>query len=582
MGLFANSKDDRKPESIDLEKKIDSSSSSLPGIGSSSSDTAHGESASVEEFETGGGENGSVKRTLAPSTIYFIAVGSSIGTALFVTIGKGLAFGGPLSLLMAFCLWTGVIAIVVGAVGEMVCFLPVAAPFQQMAGRCVDEAFELTVAFNYYIFTSIAIPFEITAVNGMIHFWADNYSPGITFAAQIALYVGLNVFAVKYFGQSELHLCATKLLLAVGLIAFTFVTMVGGNPQHEAYGFRYWNNPGPLAERFVGGSMGKFHGFMGAMNSACFTIVGPDYVAMVASEAGGQTRKVLSKTFKIVAWRMTVFFIFGALCVGILLPYNDPKLDAMANGSGGESASYAPYVIAMTNMKIKVLPHIINVGCLFSALSAGNAYFYCSTRALYGAAKRGFAPKFLTYCTKSGIPIYTVGAAFCWGSLALLQLGSGSSQVLTWIVNILSGAQIINYLFMLITYLGFHYACKAQGIAKSVFHYKAFLQPYLSYFSAFIISCMVGALGYSVFMPGKWSVSDFLTYYLMPLLDLVIFVIYKLVKRTKMVHPSAADIYTGIEEVELHEQQYLESLESKDENSASENSLVDKLVHRFL
>lgn len=27
------------------------------------------------------------------------------------------------------------------------------------------------------------------------------------------------------------------------VFSFTFVTMVGGNPTHDAYGFRYWNNP---------------------------------------------------------------------------------------------------------------------------------------------------------------------------------------------------------------------------------------------------------------------------------------------------------------------------------------------------
>ena len=29
----------------------------------------------------------------------------------------------------------------------------------------------------------------------------------------------------------------------MGLICYTFVTMVGGNPEHWAYGFTYWNNP---------------------------------------------------------------------------------------------------------------------------------------------------------------------------------------------------------------------------------------------------------------------------------------------------------------------------------------------------
>jgi len=29
----------------------------------------------------------------------------------------------------------------------------------------------------------------------------------------------------------------------LGLICYTFVTMVGGNPEHWAYGFTYWKNP---------------------------------------------------------------------------------------------------------------------------------------------------------------------------------------------------------------------------------------------------------------------------------------------------------------------------------------------------
>ena len=29
----------------------------------------------------------------------------------------------------------------------------------------------------------------------------------------------------------------------LGLILYTFVTMVGGNPHRDAIGFRYWNDP---------------------------------------------------------------------------------------------------------------------------------------------------------------------------------------------------------------------------------------------------------------------------------------------------------------------------------------------------
>lgn len=54
---------------------------------------------------------------------------------------------------------------------------------------------------------------------------------------------GLNGLAVRYFGITEFYLSIFKIFLMVGLMFYTFITMVGGNPDHDAYGFRYWDNP---------------------------------------------------------------------------------------------------------------------------------------------------------------------------------------------------------------------------------------------------------------------------------------------------------------------------------------------------
>lgn len=53
----------------------------------------------------------------------------------------------------------------------------------------------------------------------------------------------LNALTVRYFGISEFYLSIFKILLISGLIMYTFITMVGGNPRHDVYGFRYWNDP---------------------------------------------------------------------------------------------------------------------------------------------------------------------------------------------------------------------------------------------------------------------------------------------------------------------------------------------------
>lgn len=45
-------------------------------------------------------------RTLKPRHIQLIGIGGTIGTALYVQIGRGLLNGGPASLFMAFTIWS--------------------------------------------------------------------------------------------------------------------------------------------------------------------------------------------------------------------------------------------------------------------------------------------------------------------------------------------------------------------------------------------------------------------------------------------------------------------------------------------
>jgi amino acid transporter len=47
----------------------------------------------------------STHRQLRPRHIQLIGIGGTIGTALFVSIGKGLINGGPGSLFLAFTIW---------------------------------------------------------------------------------------------------------------------------------------------------------------------------------------------------------------------------------------------------------------------------------------------------------------------------------------------------------------------------------------------------------------------------------------------------------------------------------------------
>lgn len=314
--------------------------------------------------------------------------------------------------------------------------------------------------------------------------------------------------AVKWYGETEFWAALGKVLLIIGLIIFTFIAMLGGNPIKDRYGFRYWKNPGSFAELYYTGNLGRFLGFLQCLIQASFTIAGPDYVSMAAGEAENP-RKVMPRAYNAVFYRLTAFFVLGSLCVGINVPYNDPEMtDAFKKNKPGAAAS--PYVSAMNRLQISGLPHIVNAMVLASAFSAGNSYVYCASRSLFGLALEGKAPKFLTKCTKNGVPIYCVAVVLVLALLSFLQLGKSSADVLQWFVNLVTASQLINFSVMCFTFLRFYEACKAQGLDRDTLPYKGFLQPYAAYYGLVGTFIMAFVGGYTVFLKGNWDIPTFL------------------------------------------------------------------------
>ncbi|KAI0123734.1 histidine permease [Xylariales sp. AK1849] len=497
---------------------------------------SYGETAQPGVVEATGNAN-HLQRNLGNRQIQLIAVGGTIGTALFVSIGSGLMAGGPGSLFIAFTLYSCLLGLVNNSIAEMVVYMPVPGSFVRMAGKWVDESFGFMAGWNFFLYEACLIPFEISALNLVLGFWRDDIPAGAVCAACIVLYALFNVVAVKYYGEAEFWLSSGKLLLIVMLFAFTFITMVGGNPQHDAFGFRYWNNPGAFAESITTGALGRFEGFLGALFSAAFTIVGPEYLAMVAGETE-RPRTYLKQGFKTMYWRFGAFFIGGALCVGIILPYNDATLENAGTGT----ANGSPYVIAMQNMGISVFPHIVNALMVTSIFSAGNAYTYCAMRSLYGLALEGQAPKIFTKCTRQGIPIYAFLVVMIFPFLSFLQVSNNTAQVVTWLANLTEAAQIIDYIVMSVTYIYFYRALKAQGIDRKTLPYVGWWQPWCGYIGAggmFVIVCIYG---YTTFLPGYWDIGTFFSYYTMVFVAIVTYSGWKLLKRTKVVPAAQADL----------------------------------------
>ncbi|KAF7585262.1 hypothetical protein BBP40_011502 [Aspergillus hancockii] len=155
-----------------------------------------------------------------------------------------------------------------------------------MAGKWVNDAFGFMASWNFFLYEALAIPFEITALPMVLSFWKDDIPKGAVCGVCIAAFGG-------------------KALLIAMLFSFTLISMVGGNPQNDAYRFRYWRGPGPMVEYLHTDSLGRFEGVLAALWTASFTIADPEYGNLLAAEAKRPRVYVKNAFISFFTWHST-------------------------------------------------------------------------------------------------------------------------------------------------------------------------------------------------------------------------------------------------------------------------------------
>lgn len=92
--------------------------------------------------------NDHLHRRLGNRQIQLMAIGGTIGTALFVSIGSGLYKGGPGSLFLAYTIYACFLGLVNNCIAEMTTAYPVSGGFIRLAGHFVDDAFGFMAGYN--------------------------------------------------------------------------------------------------------------------------------------------------------------------------------------------------------------------------------------------------------------------------------------------------------------------------------------------------------------------------------------------------------------------------------------------------
>jgi len=383
----------------------------------------------------------------------------------------------------------------------------------------------------------------------LISFWDHDSNHVSIYVAVfiIAVYI-VNIFGPRFFGHTEVFFATLKLMLVVGLVIGGLVINLGGGPDHTRHGFEYWRNPGPLVSSLEPGALGRFLGLLLGIIYAAFAICGMEIVTLAAAETRNP-RKNLITAMRTVFFRIFVGYVLTGLIVGMLIPSNDPAL-FKKTGNAGQS----PFVLVFNRAGVKTLPHIVNAVVLTSAFSSANGMLFSASRLLFALGVQGQAPRFVTTVSRNGVPYVAITIASLFSSLAFLNAKENAGKVFNWFLNLSAVGGLLNWLMIGITYLRFYYGLKAQDAdGRGIYiGYRSIFQPYAGMYVVFWSVFFILVSGLSVFW--HFNGSDLVAAYINVPIFALLYVGWKIFKKTKIVPLSQLDFATGIPSLEETEE----------------------------
>ncbi|KAI0437803.1 putative amino acid permease [Xylaria telfairii] len=478
-------------------------------------------------------------RKLKGRHLQMIAIGGSIGTGLFVASGRALESGGPASVLLAYFIIGTMLYCTVQALGELAVSFPVAGSFSSYSTRFLHPSWGFAMGWNYALQWLIALPLEIISASIVTTYWNDSLNKAIFVTVFLLAIVSINLCGVKGYGEAEFIFAIIKVTAVIGFILLGIVLNIGGAPGEGYIGGRYWRDPGALHN--------GFKGLCSVFVTAAFAFAGTELVGLAAAETANP-RKSLPTAIKQVFWRITLFYIVALTLIGLLVPYNEPRLLL----SDDIPAMASPFVVAIENAGIDVLPSVMNVVILIAVLSVGNSSVFGSSRTLAALADQNQAPRILSYVDRKGRPLIAIIVSSSVGLISYLADLKQEGEVLDWLVAISGLSSIFTWASICLAHIRFRQAWAAKGHKISELAFRSQVGVFGSWLG-FIINILILI---AQFWIGAWPVgydkkssvalakSFFLVYLAAPVV-IIFFLGHYLWHRTSFIRIEEMDVDTG-------------------------------------
>lgn len=269
---------------------------------------------------------------------------------------------------------------------------------------------------------------------------------------------------------------------------------------------------------------------------------GTESIAITAGETKNPTKN-LPRVVKNVFWRILLFYILSVLIIGLNVPYNYPNLST-------KTSSTSPFTIVFQMAGAKAAGSFINAVILTSVISAGNHALFAGTRLMYSLAVDRHAPMFFAKLNRNRVPWIAVLATSAISGLCFGASFIGAGQLWTWLQNIVGVSNQLAWAAIAATSIRFRGAMEKQG-KTHLLPFKNLTYPYGPWISLVLNIVIILVQGWSAFSP--FSAVDFVSYYIELPVMLVMYVGWKVYKRTRIVPYEEMDLETDVYVVDEHD-----------------------------
>ena len=472
------------------------------------------------------------RRGLKNRHLSMMALAGIIGPGLLVGAGRALQNGGPASLIIGFGV-VGVIAFsVMQSLGELTTLYPAGGSFITLGDRIVDEALSTAIGWNYFLGWAMVLANEYNVISSILVFWSDKVPLWGYFLIFWFFFFGFQLMGVEAFGEAEFWLALVKLVGLSAFFVFSIIYVSGGLVhQAEPLRGRYWHQP----DAFNG------KGFRGVATVFVFCstfYAGIESVAVAASESRNPSRAV-PQSIRQTFWRILFIYMGSAIFFGLTCP-----TDAKNVSEGKKEALQSPMTVAIQNAGWHDGVHLINAFIFVTCLSAVNSSIYLGSRTVLYMAKSGKAPRFLGWTNARGVPVFAILLTNAFGALSQMNNSTGAAQAYSYIVNLSGVSTYLVWGSISFIHIRFRTAWKRQGRSPDELPYKSLLYPWNAYFGLAANVFLALVQGWTSFSP--FDAGNFVDAYILIPVFPIIFIVYKLVRRTHFWRAHEVDLDAGM------------------------------------